>query len=84
VELILDIRQDTLRIPTQAVLDGERVFVYLPADKRLEERTIKSGIVNWDHTEVVSGLQAGELVVTSVDRAGVKGGAYAVAVQETP
>lgn len=84
VEVILETRQDTLRIPTQAVLDGERVFVYLPADKRLEERTVKSGIVNWDYTEVVSGLQGGELVVTSIDRAGVKDGAYAVATQEKP
>jgi HlyD family secretion protein len=84
VEVILDIRQDTLRIPTQAVLDGERIFVYLPDDNRLEERTIKGGIVNWDYTEVMSGLQAGVLVVTSVDRAGVEDGAYAVAAQEEP
>ena len=30
VEIILDVRQNTLRIPTEAVLEGNRVFVYLP------------------------------------------------------
>jgi len=84
VEVILDLRQDTLRIPTQAVLDGKRVFVYLPDDKLLEERTFESGISNWDYTEVVTGLQAGELVVISVDRSGVEDGAHAVAVKEGP
>lgn len=84
VEVILDLRQDTLRIPTQAVLDGKRVFVYLPDDKLLEERTFESGISNWDYTEVVTGLQAGELVVISVDRAGVENGAHAVAAKEEP
>ncbi|MFH1675102.1 MAG: efflux RND transporter periplasmic adaptor subunit [Pseudomonadota bacterium] len=84
VEVILDLRQDTLRIPTQAVLDGKRVFVYLPDDKLLEERTFESGISNWDYTEVMTGLQAGELVVISVDRAGVEDGAYAVAAKEGP
>lgn len=84
VEVILDLRQDTLRIPTQAVLDGKRVFVYLPDDKLLEERTFESGISNWDYTEVVTGLQAGELVVISVDRSGVENGAHAVAAKEGP
>jgi HlyD family secretion protein len=84
VEVILDVHHDTLRIPTQGVLDGERVFVYLPGDGLLEERTFKSGISNWDYTEVVTGLQAGELVVISVDRAGVEDGAHAVAGKEEP
>lgn len=82
VEIILDVHQDTLRISTQAVLDGKRVFVYLPDDQLLEERTFKSGISNWDYTEIVTGLQAGELVVISVDRAGVEDGAHAIAVKE--
>jgi HlyD family secretion protein len=34
---------------------------------------------NWNHTEILTGLNAGERVVVSVDRAGVKAGAAAVA-----
>lgn len=84
VEIILDVRRDTLRIPTEAVLDGKRVFVYLTDRKAIKERTLKSGISNWDYTEVISGLQADEQVVVNVDRAGVKDGAHAVVGKEEP
>ena len=84
VEIILDVRSDTLRIPTEAVLDGKRVFVYLTDRKAIKERTLKSGISNWDYTEVISGLQADEQVVVNVDRAGVKDGAHAVVGKEEP
>jgi HlyD family secretion protein len=78
VEIILDVRQNTLRIPTSAVLDGDRVFVYLPGEKLIQSRDFKSGISNWNYTEVVSGLKPEELVVTNVDAAGMKDNAAAV------
>lgn len=78
VEIILDVRENTLRIPTEAVLEGNRVFVYLPDSKMIRERTFKSGISNWYYTEVLSGLKPDELVVVNVDRVGMKDGAKAV------
>lgn len=72
VEIILDSHENTLRIPSEAVVDENRIFVFLPAEGLLQEREIKSGMSNWDYTEVVSGLEEGELVVTSVDREGVE------------
>ena len=82
VEIILAVRRETLRIPTEAVLDRKRVFVYSPDKKVIQERVFKSGISNWDYTEVISGLEADELVVANVDRAGVKDGALAVLAKE--
>jgi HlyD family secretion protein len=64
------------------VLDRNRGYVYSPATNRIEERTFEAGISNWDYTEVVSGLKAGELVVVNVDGAGVNSGAYAVLASE--
>jgi HlyD family secretion protein len=84
VEIILDIRENTLRIPTEAVLDGNRVFVYLPDNQVIRERTFKSGISNWYYTEVISGLKPNQQVVVNVDRAGIKDGAKAVLSQEAP
>ena len=84
VEIILDVRKNTLRIPTQAVLEGNHVFVYLPGKKKIEDRTFKSGISNWDYTEVISGLKPKELVVVNVDRAGMKDNAAAVVSREEP
>ena len=82
VEIILDVRQNTLRIPTPAVLDGDRVFVYLPGNKVIKARTFKSGISNWYYTEVISGLKPDELVVINVDGAGMKDNADAVISKE--
>lgn len=84
VEIILDAHHDTLRIPTEAVLEAKRLFVYLPGKKTIEERTFESGISNWDFTEVLSGLKLDELVVINADRAGVKDGVRAVVVEEGP
>jgi HlyD family secretion protein len=74
IEIILDQHRDVLRIPTQAVSEGQRVFV-VGEDDRLEERTIEVGLRNWAWTEVTAGLQAGETLVTSIDRAGLEAGA---------
>ncbi|MDY6953251.1 MAG: efflux RND transporter periplasmic adaptor subunit [Thermodesulfobacteriota bacterium] len=82
VEIILDVQEETLRVPTEAVLDGKRVYVYLPGTKLIEARTFEAGLSNWDFTEVASGLSVGELVVVNVDRAGVEHGAQAVLVSE--
>jgi HlyD family secretion protein len=76
VEIVLDVRDDVLRIPTEAILEGNRVLV-CRADGLIEERIIEPGLSNWQFTEVMSGLESGELVVTSVDREGVKPGARA-------
>lgn len=74
-EVILETHAQVLRIPTHAVMEGPAVLLY--AASTLEKREIKTGISNWDYTEVVSGLSEGEQVVTSLDRAGVSAGAYA-------
>jgi HlyD family secretion protein len=77
VEVILGARPDALRVPTEAVLEDTRVYVFLPEEGLLETRSVRTGMSNWDYTEVISGLEAGEQVVTSVDRAGVEDGAAA-------
>lgn len=50
VEIILETRSDVVRIPTEAVVDGRRIFVPDPGTGLLEERTIKVGVSNWDCT----------------------------------
>jgi HlyD family secretion protein len=77
VEIVLSTRENVLRIPTQVVLDGKRVFVF--DGTTLAERSIEIGISSWEFTEVVAGLDEGERVVLSVDREGVADGVVAVA-----
>ncbi len=77
VEIILEVRADTLRVATEAVFDGNQVYV-LDADSQLiERREVATGTSNWDHTEILSGLAQGELVVTTVDRDGLADGVEA-------
>ncbi len=82
VEIVLEEHNDTLYIPTQALLEGDRVFVYDQQQRRLQKRDIKPGIANWDRTEVVEGLKANELVVTSIDQPGLKDGVRASISEE--
>jgi HlyD family secretion protein len=75
VEIILDGRDDVLRVPTAAIQEGGKVLVFV--DGKLEERPVKAGLANWEYTEILDGLKAGERIVTSLERAGVKAGARA-------
>jgi len=78
VEIVIESRANVLRIPSQAVLDGQQVFVFDPQAQRLHERKIATGLSNWEVTEVMNGLKAGEQVVLSTDQAGVKDMAAAI------
>ena len=82
IEVILAVRDDVVRVPTSALLEGGRVLV-AGADGKLAERKIKTGLANWEYTEVAEGLAAGERVVTSLERAGVKAGAPYVLEENT-
>ncbi len=76
-EIILQSRDKVLRVPAQALLDGQRVLVL--HNGKLEERQVELGLANWEYSEVLSGLKAGEKVVISLELEGVKAGVQAVA-----
>jgi HlyD family secretion protein len=75
LEVVLDSHDNVLRVPTSALTEGNKVLLYRPDTGKLEERTIKPGITNWEYTEVLNGLQPGDRIVTSLEREGVKAGA---------
>ncbi len=77
IEVIVARKADALRIPTEAILEGDKVLVFRDGEP-LEARRITPGLGNWEWTEVRDGLRAGEQVVTSVDRKGVEAGVPAI------
>ena len=83
MEVILAVRDNVVRVPTTALLEGGRVLVAGQAGT-LEERKIKTGLANWEFTEVLEGLEAGERVVTSLERVGVKAGAHYTLEEKAP
>lgn len=81
VDILVDRREGVLRIPTAAVRSEGGVLVLDRETGLLREQAIETGLSNWDQTEVTSGLAVGDLVVLSLDRAGVAVGAAAKAEQ---
>jgi len=79
VEVILDKKSNTLRVPTEAIQETNQVLVFNSDTNTLESKTFTKGISNWVYTEVISGLKKGDKVVISLDREGVEDGATAVA-----
>lgn len=76
-EVILERRDNVLRIPTAALFEHSKVLIFND-DGVLEQRRVKTGMSNWSYTEVVDGLVAGEQLVISIEREGVEEGAHAV------
>ncbi|MXS79881.1 HlyD family secretion protein [Nitrosomonas eutropha] len=73
IEAIIDHRENVLRVPTQVIRQGNKVWV-LDQDSRLEEQTLKTGLANWAYTEVLEGLSEGDQVLLSGDSGEIKTG----------
>ncbi|MBI3187398.1 MAG: efflux RND transporter periplasmic adaptor subunit, partial [Gammaproteobacteria bacterium] len=73
--VIIATRENVLRVPSEAVLEGK--YVYVLVDNALQKREVKAGLLNWDFTEIVSGVKAGEQVLITPDREGVADGVKA-------
>jgi HlyD family secretion protein len=80
LEIILESRENVLRIPTYALLEGNQVMVI--EDGRLKEAPVTIGLQNWSYTEITSGLESGQQVVVSLDRPEVAPGAHVVITEE--
>jgi HlyD family secretion protein len=81
VVVVLARKEEALRVPSYALLPGGKVL--LLAKGRLASAGVEVGLRGTEWAEVLSGLAAGDSVVTSLDRAEVKEGARARA-EEAP
>ncbi|WP_137817453.1 efflux RND transporter periplasmic adaptor subunit [Pseudomonas sp. 2FG] len=72
VEILLEQRADALRIPTETLLEGQRVLRYDPSARVLREVAVQTGLSNWRWSEVLAGLDEGARIVASLDQEGLK------------
>jgi len=84
VEIIISTRADTLKIPTEGILDGKNVFVYSASEKTVHKVEIQTGLANWAFTEVLKGLKEDQLVVVNVDKPGLADGVSATIAEVAP
>ncbi len=76
IEVLIDERENVVRVPTEAVVKDRHVYVI--EDGMLKLREFERGLANWEFTEAKSGLESGTRIVLSVGRDGVKEGVPAV------
>ncbi len=73
VEVLLEVRAGKLRIPTGALLRDD--FVLVVREGVLVRQKVDAGLRNWAFAEIRDGLEPGDRVVTSLDRAEARAGA---------
>ncbi|MGE5188932.1 MAG: efflux RND transporter periplasmic adaptor subunit [Gemmatimonadota bacterium] len=68
VEVVTGRKDDALQVPSSAIMEREaKKFVYVVHGGKAVRRDVTTGIANWDRTEILSGLSAGDAVVTSLE-----------------
>ncbi|MBI5198922.1 MAG: HlyD family efflux transporter periplasmic adaptor subunit, partial [Nitrospirae bacterium] len=74
-EIILEVKEDVMVVPTNAVIDREGIrFVYTVEGGVIRKRVIKTDISNWEFTQILDGLKEGDMVITSLDVEGIEEG----------
>ena len=81
ITIIVDTSEETLSIPSQAVMGGDSVYL-INSDGTITEKEIEVGLSNWQVTEVLNGLSVDDQIVLSIDRKGLEDGVK-VTVEET-
>jgi HlyD family secretion protein len=68
VEVLTGRKEDTLQVPSSAVMEREgQKFVYVVRGGKIVRSDITTGISNWDRTEILTGIAPGSDVVTSLE-----------------
>jgi HlyD family secretion protein len=78
IDIILETRDQVLRLPTEAVMEDDQVYRFDRASGTLELVSFTAGIRNWNFTEVTAGLDEGDEVVLSLDVPGLAAGVAVV------
>lgn len=68
VEIIVDSTDDAVTIPSRTILGrGTNRFVYVVDGSRLRKSSVKVGLFNYDRSQILSGLNVGEIVAQPTD-----------------
>jgi HlyD family secretion protein len=76
VEVILARKENVLRLASDLIINDEYVLV-LNANNVIEQRDVTLGISNWQYSEILSGINKTDKIISSVGLTGVKVGVLA-------
>ncbi|MEJ2142449.1 MAG: efflux RND transporter periplasmic adaptor subunit [Gammaproteobacteria bacterium] len=74
VEVISEKKTDRLRIPTEALLHDDYVYLFQGDENTLLKTKVTTGLSNWKYTEILSGLKANDKIVSTTDVEGLEDG----------
>jgi len=83
-EIILNTKDNVLRIPTETIFEENHVYVVNDQDGTVEKRAIEKGLGNWSYTEVLSNLKEDDIVVTSIGLEGLADGVKVTTDKKVP
>ena len=83
VEVILERRENVLRIPSQAIRQNKTVL-RLGNGNKLEEQQLQTGLANWSFTEIIGGIKENDQVLISFDQEEVQIGTVVQPVSNQP
>lgn len=73
VEIILETRENVLKVPTELIVDEHNVMV-VDSEGILRLREVETGISNWRDTQIIAGLKKDDEIVGSLGVPGVEEG----------
>lgn len=80
VQVIVAHKSDVLYVPSQLVIGrGAERSVYRLEGETARKVQVRTGLSNWERTEIVSGLSAGDSIIASLDAPGLAEGAHVAA-----
>ncbi len=84
-EILISSRKDVLAAPTAAILVRPKgKIVYRVADGVLKETVVETGMSNWEWSEILSGLKAGDRIARPPEDAPLKDGLRVVEKDHGP
>ncbi|MFO0579996.1 MAG: efflux RND transporter periplasmic adaptor subunit [Polyangia bacterium] len=89
VEIVVAEKASVLSVPSNVIVGrGLNRFVYVVEREgkyqRAHKRTVRIGLTNWERSEILSGLEAGAVVISSLNEKGLEDGALVQPELETP
>ena len=74
VEIITKELSNKLRIPTESLLHDDYVYLFNLDDNTISKTKVTTGLSNWKFTEILSGLNADDQIVSTTDVEGLDDG----------
>jgi len=81
IEIILQRKESALRIPSELLIEDQ--YVLMIENGVLKQQNVTIGLSNWHFTEILSGLNNGDYIVSNIGNQGITAGAEATVQNST-